>query len=314
VPAAASSSKPQADDPLYLSVIDLFARVAIGYFAIVGVAVVIDLVLDAQLTFRSWRSFALQSAAALVLATIVTRRTLGKWQRSGHQFVPAGISSSAAIVGMTLAAGTLAGGFFPDAVGYQRRAPEPFLRTMSALVPAAIAVYLMLRSAGKGRPAAGPPQEPPLLGEARDAAIGALEILDRGEQAISELRERLASGAVVSSADAARLWERLDGPGYVARLRQMPPEHAITRALREAAVAQTDAVYLIALGRGAHAAMGHTAESARELIAEVASRRGRPEADVETLEALSRSETRAQRDIAAGLLRASRFSPPITTG
>ena len=42
MPATPSSSKHQADDPLYLSVIDLFARVAICYFAIVAVAVVTD--------------------------------------------------------------------------------------------------------------------------------------------------------------------------------------------------------------------------------------------------------------------------------
>ena len=83
--------------------------------------------------------------------------------------------------------------------------------------------------------------------------------------------------------------------------------------MREAAVAQTDAVYLIALAHGAHSAMGHTAESARELIGEVATRRGRPGADAETLRAVSRSEAKAHRDIAAGLLWASRFSPPITS-
>ena len=65
------------------------------------------------------------AAAAFLLATMVTRRTLASWQQSGRQFVPPSISSSAAMIGMTLAAGTLAGGFFPDAVSYQRRAPEP---------------------------------------------------------------------------------------------------------------------------------------------------------------------------------------------
>jgi hypothetical protein len=182
-----------------------------------------------------------------------------------------------------------------------------------ALVPPAIAGYLVLRSAERSRPVAARPPEPPLAGEARDAAVRALEILDRGEQALTEFHERVVSGVEISDADAERLWERLDGPGYVARLRQMPPEHAITRALREAAVAQTDAVYLIALAQGAHRAMGHTAESAREFISEVATRRALPGADAETLRSVSRSEAKAHRDIAADLLRASRFSPPVTS-
>lgn len=152
-----------------------------------------------------------------------------------------------------------------------------------------------------------------MAGEARDAAVRALEILDRGEQALTEFHERVVSGVEISDADAERLWERLDGPGYVARLRQMPPEHAITRALREAAVAQTDAVYLTALAQGAHRAMGHTAESAREFIGEVGARRALPGADAETLRALSRSEAKVHRNIAAELLRASRFSPPVTS-
>ena len=311
MPSAASSGGPQSDDPLYLSVIDLVARVAVTYFAIVALAVVIDLVRGDRLTFRSWASFALQSAAAFLLATIVTRRTLVSWQQAGRQWVPASISLSAAVVGMALAVGTLAGGLFPDAVSYRRRAPELFFRTVSAMVPLAIAGYLVLRSAE--RPVAARPPEPPLTGEARDAAVRALEILDRGEQALTEFHERVVSGVGVSDADAERLWERLDGPGYVARLRQMPPEHAITRALRESAVAQTDAVYLIALAQGAHAAMGHTAESARDFIAEVATRRALPGADAETLRTVSRSEAKAHRDLAADLLRASRFTPPVTS-
>jgi hypothetical protein len=313
MPPAASPREPQSDDPLYLSVIDLVARVAFSYFAIVAVASVIDLVRGDRLTFRSRTSFAFQSAAAFLLATIVTRRTVSSWQQAGRQVVPANISASAAVIGIALAVGTLAGGFFPDAVGYQRRAPELFLRTVSALVPLAIAVYLLLRSADRSRPvAAAPPPEPPLTGDARDAAVRALEILDRGEQALTEFHQRVVSGMKASSADVDRLWETLDGPGYVARLRQMPPEHAITRALREAAVAQTDAVSLIALAHGAHGAMGHTAESAREFIGEVAARRGRPGADAETLGAVARSETKVHRDVAAGLLQASRFSPPVT--
>jgi hypothetical protein len=174
--------------------------------------------------------------------------------------VPASISLSAAIIGMALAVGTLAGGLFPDAVSYRRRAPELLFRTVSALVPPAIAGYLMLRSAEGSRPVAARLPEPPLTGEARDAAVRALEILDRGEQALTEFHERVLSGVEISDADAERLWERLDGPGYVSRLRQMPPEHAITRALREAAVAQTDAVYLIALAHGARGDGPHRGE------------------------------------------------------
>ena len=313
MPPSASSREPQADEPLYLSVIDLFARVTVSYFAIVGVALVIDLVRGDQLTFRSWISFALQSGAAFLAAAIVARRTLAGWQQAARPFVPANISSSAAIIGLALAAGTLAGGFFPDAAGYQRRAPEPFWRTLSALSPLAIAVYLVLRSPERNRLVAAALPEPPLTGEARDAAVRALEILDRGEQALTELHQHVASGRGISSADAEGLWARLDGIGYVAHLRQMPPEHAITRALREAAVAQTDAVYLVALAHGAHDAMGHSAESAREFIGEVAARRGRPGADAETLGAVARRESREHRDTAAGLLQASRFSTPVTS-
>ena len=193
MPPAASSGEPQSDEPFYLSVIDLFARVTFSYFAIVGVALVIDLVRGDRLTFRSWISFALQSGAAFLLAAFVARRTLAKWQQAARQFVPANISSSAAIIGSALAAGTLAGGFFPDAVGYQRRAPEPFWRTVSALVPLAVAVYLVLRSTERNQPVAAASPEPPLTGEARDAAVRAPEILDRGEQALTEFRQRAVS-------------------------------------------------------------------------------------------------------------------------
>ncbi len=308
MPSAAPSPAPQSDEPLYLSFIDLFARVAACYFAIVGVAVVIDLVRGDGLTFRSWTSFAIQSVAAFLLAAFVARWTLAKWQRTAHQFVPANISSSAAIVGLVLAAGTLAGGFFPDALGYQRRAPEPFWRGLSALAPLAIAVYLVLRPSKKQQPVkAAAPAEPPLTGEARDAAIRALEMLDRGEDALTEFQQRVMSGRSISAVDAEALWASLDGRVYVGHLRRMPPEHAITRALRTAVVAQTDAAYLIGLAHGAHEAMGHTAESAREFIAEVAARRGRPGADGVTLEALARTECRQQRDTASGLLQGSRF-------
>jgi hypothetical protein len=314
MPPVASPHGPASDEPFYLRVIDLFGRVAFGYFAIVGVAVVIDLVRGDRLTFRTWSSFALQAGAALLLAAIVAHRTLAGWQKAARQFVPTNIFVSAAIIGVALAAGTLAGGFFPDAAGYQRRAPEPFLRTLSALVPLAIAVYLVLRSTAMNRPVtATPPQEPPLTGEARDAAVIALEMLDRGERAVTEFQQRVVSGVGISRADAEALWDKLDGKGYVARLRLMPPEHAITRALRDAAVAQTDAVYLIALAHGAHDAMGHTAESAREFVGEVATRRRRPGADAGTLAAVARDESKQHRDTAAGLLQASRFSAPLAS-
>jgi hypothetical protein len=314
MPPSASPRGPQSDEPFYLSVIDLFARVTFSYFAIVGVAVVIDLVRGDRLIFRSWISFALQSGAAFLLAAIVARRTLAGWRQDARQFVPANISSSAAIIGLALAAGTLAGGFFPDAISYQRRAPEPFWRTLSALVPLAIAVYLVLRSPERNRPVvAAPLPEPLLTVEARDAAVRALEILDRGEQALTEFHQHVTSGKGTNVADAEALWARLDGHGCVARLRQMPPEHAITKALQDAVVAQTDAAYLIALAHGAPDAIGHTAESAREFIGEVAARRGRPGADAETLGAVARRESREHRDTAAGLLQASRFSTSVTS-
>jgi NAD/NADP transhydrogenase alpha subunit len=142
----ASSQEPQSDDTFSSSVIDLVSRVAISYFAIVAVAVLIDLVRGNRLTFVSWTSFALQSAAAFLLAAIVTQRTLARWQQAGRT-VPPNISAAAAVIGLALAAGTLAGGFFPDGVTYRRRAPELFLRTTSALVPMVVAVYLVLRSA-----------------------------------------------------------------------------------------------------------------------------------------------------------------------
>jgi hypothetical protein len=55
----------------------------------------------------------------------------------------------------------------------------------------------------------------------------------------------------------------------------------------------------------AHEAMGHTAESAREFIDRVATRRALPGADAETLRAMARSEAKVHRDIAADLLRAA---------
>ena len=178
---------------------------ALTYFAIVALALVIDVVRGDRLTFRSFTSFALQSAAAFLLATIVTRRTLVNWQQAGRHLVPASISLSAAVIGMALAVGTLAGGLFPDAVNYRRRAPELFFRTVSALLPPAIAGYLVLRSAERNRPVAARRPEPPLTGGARDAAVRALEILDRGEQALNEFHERVVSGVEISAADAERL-------------------------------------------------------------------------------------------------------------
>jgi hypothetical protein len=90
----------------------------------------------------------------------------------------------------------------------------------------------------------------------------------------------------------------------------MPPQHAVTRALRDAAVAQTDAAYLTALARGAHDAVGHTAESAPAFIAEVAARRQLSGGSVEELLAFARGAAKHHRDIAADLLQATRFGPP----
>lgn len=152
MPLPKQSPAAQPDEPLFLSVIDLFIKAAVCHFAIFGIALAIDVVRGDQLVFRSWISFSLQSGVALLAGGIVARRTLAQWQQAGHPFVPADITSAAAVIGAALAAGTLLGGFFPDAVGYQRRAPEPFLRTLSALVPLAIAVYVVLRSAEKKNP------------------------------------------------------------------------------------------------------------------------------------------------------------------
>jgi hypothetical protein len=90
----------------------------------------------------------------------------------------------------------------------------------------------------------------------------------------------------------------------------MPNEHPITRALREGAVAQTDAIYLTALAQGAHEAMGHTEQSAGEFIAEVATRRKQPGADAERLRDMVHGMAKEQRDTAASLLRAGRFNSP----
>lgn len=312
----ASSSEPQSDEPRYLSVIDLFVRVAACFFAVFGVAVAIDVVRDEGVVFRSWGSFAVQAAAAFLLSAFVARQTLATWRRASRRFVPANIVAAAAIIGLTLAAGTLAGGFFPDAEGYQRRAPEPFWRFASALLPSAFAVYLVLGSSERKQPlvaasvATASPQEPLLTGEARDAAVQALDMLDAGERELTAFHQRLLSGMAVSDAAAESLWQKLDGKGLVAHLRKLPPTHAIRKALQDAAVAQTDAVYLIALAHGAHNAVGHTAESARAFVDEVASRRGRPGADAATLRDLARDETKRHRDTAAGLLQVSRFAAP----
>lgn len=298
-------------DPLYLSVIDLGGRIVVSFFAVVLIAVAVDVGLGNRLVFRSWTSFAVQAAAAFLLASLVAYRTLAGWQRTGSRFVPANVPASAVVIGGALGLGTLAGGFFPDAVNYQRRAPEMFLRSLTALVPAAIAVYAVLRVAAASRPrlvAAPPPlQESRLTSEARDAALSALDLLDRGDEALTRF-QHVVSGGAVTSADAERLWAAMDGPGFVAHLRRMPPEHAVREALLAASVAQTDAAYLMALARDAHVAMGHTVESARELVNEVATRRGRLGADAEALAGLARGEAKAHRDIAAGLLHASRFS------
>lgn len=292
-----------------------------AYFAVVVIALAVDIVRGHRFVFRSWPSFALQAVAAFLLVTIVATRTLTGWQRAGRRFVPTSILTSATLIGFAMAAGVLAGGFFPDAINYRRRAPEMFFRTLIALVPAAVAVYVVLRSS-RGRrssaasqPAAGQPtvtpspQEAPLTGEARDAALGALDLLDKGEEALTRFHEQAISGRTITSADAERLWTAMDGPGFVAHLRKMPLSHAVREALLAASVAQTDAAYLIALARGAHIAVGHTAETAREFVTEVAARRGRPGADAEVLDGVARSEAKAHRDTAAGLLQATRFGP-----
>lgn len=313
-PAASSGASTSGDDgPLYLSVIDLGGRTALCYFAVVLGALVADVVRDDRLTFRSWPSFAVQAAAAFLLATIVVGRMLAAWKKAGSRFVPVHIQAAALGIGAALGAGTLAGGFFPDALGYRRRAPEMFYRTVTALVPAAIAVYLALRSASSGQvvPHTAPavPADPPLVGAARDAALRALDLLDRGEDALNAFEQRATSETGIASADAERLWAALDGSGYVGCLREMPPDHAVTNALREAAVAQTDAAYLMAFARGAHTVMGHTAETARGFTEEVAGRLGRPGADPETLARVARGIITQRRDAAAALLHATRFAP-----
>lgn len=290
-------------------------------FAVVVIALAVDIVRGDRFVFRSWPSFALQAVAAFLLVTIVANRTLAGWQRAGRPFVPASISTSAGLIGLSMAAGVLAGGFFPDAVNYRRRAPEMFFRTVIALAPAAVAVYAVLRAAAGNRssaasqPAAGQPpvtaspHEAPLTGEARDAAVSALDLLDRGAEALARFHEQAISGRTITSADAERLWTAMDGPGFVVHLRKMPPGHTVREALLAASVAQTDAAYLIAVARGAHIAVGHTAETAREFVTEVAARRGRPGADAEVLDGVARSEAKAHRDTAAGLLQATRFGP-----
>lgn len=319
VPGPAPGASPaDDDDPLYLSVIDLGGRTVMCYFAVVLVAVVTDVIRGDRLTFRSWPSFAIQGAAAFLLAAIVVGRMLTAWRKAGSRFVPANITPAALGIGAVLGAGTLAGGFFPDALGYSRRAPEMFYRTVVALVPAAIAVYVALRQASRSQPVQPTPEpvpaDPPLTGAARDAALRALDRLDRGEQVLNAFQQQAMSGAGIDDADAERLWAALDGPGYVACLREMPPHHAITTALRDAAVAQTDAAYLIAMARGAYGAVGHTADSAREFVAEVGTRRGMPGADAEALASAARTVVTAKRTAASSLLHASRFDPRPAAG
>jgi len=301
------------DDPLYLRVIDLGGRTALCYSAVALVAVVTDMVRGDGLTFRSWASFAVQSVAAFVLATIVVRRTLVGWKHAGSRFVPASIAAAALGIGVALGLGTLAGGFFPDALGYRRRSPELFFRTVAALMPTAVAVYLALRSAVGSKPAPAPVAAPPvptLSGTARDAALRALDRLDRGEVALTAFQQEAVTAGGITSVDAERLRAALDGPGFVSCLREMPPHHPVTNALRGAVVAQTDVLYLSAFARGAHDAVGHTAESAREFIAEVGVRHGLPGADVESLAAAARTVVTTQRTVVTGLLQASRFGPP----
>jgi hypothetical protein len=309
--ARGRSQSGNDSDPLYLSVIDLGGRVVLEYFLVVGLALLVDLSRGDRLVFRAWSSFAVQSAGALLLGTIVARRTLTSWKWAEGRFVPANVAAASFVIGAALAVGTLAGGFIPDAVNARRRATEMFVRAIVALIPALMAVYLVLRSAARNRPVApANPLDGPLTGDARDAALRALEMLERGDQALTGFQQRIGLGRGVTADDAERLWEALDGPGIVALLRQMPPEHAVTKALWNAGVAQTDAAYLMALSRGAHDAVGHTEESARGFVEEVAARRGEPGGSAEELAGLSRSIALVQRDVAASLLHVSRFNTP----
>ena len=108
--APQSPGNPQAgpdDEPLYLSAIDLGGRGVIGYFAVVAVAVLTDIVRGDGVVFRSWSGFALQAFGALVLGTIAARSTLTTWQRAGNRFTPANITSASLFIGAALAVGSL---------------------------------------------------------------------------------------------------------------------------------------------------------------------------------------------------------------
>jgi hypothetical protein len=129
--SAPPSNSPAPAEPLYLTVIALVARIAATYFAVVAVALVADILIVDGAVFRTWPSFALQAAAAFALGFVVLRGERGL------------------ILCLLVAAGVLAGGLFPDSPGYSRRAPEPFVRTLLAIVPAAVAAYIIVRTAAR---------------------------------------------------------------------------------------------------------------------------------------------------------------------
>ena len=216
--AGAPAEGPGANEPRYLGAIDLGARLGVAYFAIVATAIAVDMAFPDAGTFRTWRGFTIQALGALSLGTLAIRGPVARLHPAGRLALPVSAGVAAIALGAVLAAGTLAGGLFPDSPTYQRRAPQPFVRTLLALLPALGAGYAVLRrEAVEERPAQSS-HEPPLSGARREAAQAALDALDRFETALTAFHDR-ASVAQGASPDVDRLWAALDGYDSRAGLR-----------------------------------------------------------------------------------------------
>ena len=159
-----SGPRQALDEPPYLTVIPIIGRIAATYFAVVAAALLADVTIVHGAAFRTWPAFGAQAAVALALGLVVIRGELRRLNGDG------GSGRARSLVPPALiAAGVMAGGFFPDRLGYSRRAPEPFARTLLAIVPAAVAAWLIVRAIAP-RPIAPSAtvqeQGPPLTGTA----------------------------------------------------------------------------------------------------------------------------------------------------
>lgn len=198
--------------------------------------------------------------------------------------------AAASFVGIVLAAGTLAGGLFPDRPGYHSRAPEPFFRTMLAIGPGIAAGWAMTRRAAAPRGTgsktipttararlATTRAAPPLGREQREAAIRAVDLLDQHDEALVALIARGDTKADLSASEAYALLTGLDEHPRLCQ--SLPLLHPVLGPLLESGGAYVDATRLTLLALGQAETLGIRPEAEADYVAAIAERLGAPGRD-----------------------------------